>query len=288
MTDNTPYVGYNYDATHGYRLTSVDYPNGRQIDYTYGTTGSADDSLNRLSTIQDDATSQTLAAYSYLGLGTIATEDFQEPEIKLDYSGGNDSYSALDRFGRVLDQLWSNYGNSTTADHYTYTYDQAGNVHTRGNALDTALSETYTYDNLNQLLSATRNDGTIQSWNLSGTGDWNSFTNDGTTEKEPSNGANETTAITDTSNNPVGVQPVYDAAGELTTLPSPANSSTSLGAQYDAWGRLVQVTTGSTTVDYQYDGLGRLVEQQQGSNSTQYYLYAGSQVVETRTTAPPA
>ena len=189
MTDSTPYVGYNYDAGNGYRLASIDYPNGRTVSYNYGETGTADDSLNRLSTITDDSTGQTLAAYSYLGLNTVATEDFQQPKIKLDYSGGNDTYTALDRFGRVRDQIWSDYGNDTTADGYSYTYDQAGNVQSRANDLDNALSETYEYNALDGLKSATRNDGVDQSWDLSGTGDWNSFTNNGTTQEQQSNGA---------------------------------------------------------------------------------------------------
>ena len=127
--------------------------------------------------------------------------------------------------------------------------------------------------------SATRNNGVDQSWDLSGTGDWNSFTNNGTTQEQQSNGANETTAITDTSGTRVGIQPVYDNAGDMTTLPSPSDSNSPLGAQYDAWGRLVHATSGSTVVSYQYDGTGRLVECQSGG-TTDYYFYAGSQVVE--------
>ena len=124
VTDSTPYVGYNYDAGNGYRLASIQYPNlDRTVSYNYGETGTPDDSLDRLSTITDDSTGQTLAAYSYLGLDTVATEDFQQPKIKLDYSGGNDTYTALDRFGRVRDQIWSDYGNDTTADGYSYTYE---------------------------------------------------------------------------------------------------------------------------------------------------------------------
>ena len=138
-TDSTPYVGYNYDAGNGYRLASISTPTSiAQVSYNYGETGTPDNSLNRLSTITDNSAGQTLAAYSYLGLNTVATEDFQQPKIKLDYSGGNDAYTALDRFGRVRDQIWSDYGNDTTADGYSYTYDQAGNVRAARNNLDNA------------------------------------------------------------------------------------------------------------------------------------------------------
>jgi hypothetical protein len=55
-------------------------------------------------------------------------EDYEDIEVKLDYTGGDNSMSGLDRFGRVVDQLWSKYGiGAGPLDHYTYTYDRAGN-----------------------------------------------------------------------------------------------------------------------------------------------------------------
>ena len=45
---STPYVGYNYDTTaasgeftKGLRSTSLRYPNGRLVHFTYGTSSSA-------------------------------------------------------------------------------------------------------------------------------------------------------------------------------------------------------------------------------------------------------
>jgi hypothetical protein len=78
VDSSTLYVQYNYGtAAQGARLTSVRYPNGRLVHYTYGTAGSAADLLNRLDAIQDDNGSgqpgNTLASYKYLGTGTIVT-----------------------------------------------------------------------------------------------------------------------------------------------------------------------------------------------------------------------
>ncbi|MCA9171691.1 MAG: hypothetical protein KDB23_28685, partial [Planctomycetales bacterium] len=74
---NTPYVGYNYDETavsgeleNGLRPTSLRYPNGRLVHYTYGSADSTADILNRLDAINDDSTGSpgdVLASYSYLG-----------------------------------------------------------------------------------------------------------------------------------------------------------------------------------------------------------------------------
>jgi hypothetical protein len=75
-----------------------------------------------------------LVAYAYLGDGTIIGET--HPQV----SGGLNLAVGLDRFGRVTDQKWTN-GNNDVLDEYTYTYDASGNRTSRGNVLDTDLSE---------------------------------------------------------------------------------------------------------------------------------------------------
>ena len=61
------------------RLTAMIYPNGREVDYGYGeTTGTptfaqtVDNIMSRLATISDS--SGPLATYTYLGVGTIASQ----------------------------------------------------------------------------------------------------------------------------------------------------------------------------------------------------------------------
>jgi YD repeat-containing protein len=51
----------------------------------------------------------------------------------------------------VADQVWSDYGNSTTVDEFQYGYDAAGNVLCRTNAVDSAMSEFYRYNDLGEL-----------------------------------------------------------------------------------------------------------------------------------------
>jgi YD repeat-containing protein len=76
---STPSVQYVYadGATGGVaryvRLTDVIYPNGRDIAYGYGPAGSTDDILSRVRTIGDSG--GILAAYRYLGAGTLVSED---------------------------------------------------------------------------------------------------------------------------------------------------------------------------------------------------------------------
>jgi RHS repeat-associated protein len=78
------------------------------------------------------------------------------------------------------------------------------------------------------------------------------------------------------------VTPGYDLAGNMTTMPQPGNATASLTCVYDAWDRLVQVSSGGTvTAQYQYDGTGRLVAETAGSTTT-YSYYSGDEVIETR------
>jgi YD repeat-containing protein len=162
----TRYVQYDYqDGAAGgvakyLRLGDVVYPNGRTVQYGYGQTQAIDDIMSRLATIGDGT--DTYASYKYLGAGKIVTEDYEDIDVKLDYSANN--LAALDRFGRVLDQVWADYGSTPeTLDEYGYTYSRSGNRTARTNALRTAFSESYGYNGLDELTSSTRNDGYDQS-----------------------------------------------------------------------------------------------------------------------------
>ena len=130
-TETTPYVGYNYYTqtiggvyNKGMRLKAVVYPSsdgsGRLVHYRYGDEGSRDEMISRLATIHDDHTTtrglpgDTLAGYPYNGLGRIVAEEFPTPGVKLDYfQGTSGTYAGFDRFGRVKQQLWRDYGGTT-------------------------------------------------------------------------------------------------------------------------------------------------------------------------------
>ncbi len=283
MDGNTLYTQYDYaGASQGYRPTAVEYPNGRVIHYTYGSTGSADDNLNRVAAICDDdgngGPGQVLAAYSYLGLDTVVTEDYQQPEIKLDYTGGGDSYTGLDRFNRVVDQLWTNYGTSQTADEYQYGYDLSGDVAWKENVVAgnqspaVNLDELYTYNHQGELTSVTRGQldtahdailtGTTdfaQDWTLDGLGNWDDLQSDTNGDGYPDavqqggfNGANEMTSATGC------ITPAYDLAGNMTSGPAPDAGSTTLHFVYDAAGNLIRYTDRDNRVTaYTYDADNR-------------------------------
>ena len=124
-------------------------------------------------------------------------------------------------------------------------------------AAGVGLDELYGYDLINRLKSLDR--GTLntgatavaskdfaQCWTLDATGNWSGFREDDNgdgiwdlVQSRSANPVNEITSITNTVGS-AWVQPKYDAAGNMTTVPQPANPSVAYTCTYDAWNRLVK------------------------------------------------
>ena len=213
-------VNYVYSGpSNGSLLTSMVYPehalsisaigtgpNGRTIDYSYGSgmtnsNAALDQAIGRLDAVVDGANSgdagQALEQYSYLGLSTMVARNHPQTGINLTLVGaggsigsGGDQYVGLDQFGRVVDQNWVN-STGTTVDGYTYSYDANSNVTAKNNVLDSAYSETYTYDSLNRLTAVSRGGASYQSWNLDTQGNWSGFTSNGVQQTRTANAQNE-------------------------------------------------------------------------------------------------
>jgi RHS repeat-associated protein len=251
----TPKVQYTYNemanGENNSRLTSMVYPDGRVIQYNYDP--GLDDSISRLSSLSD--ATGVLEAYTYLGLDTVVQRAHPQAGVNLTYisptgatADAGDPYTGLDRFGRVVDQLWLNTNTGTATDDFQYTYDPDGNVLTKNNLGNSAFSEQYSYDGLNQLTNFARGPQT-ESWGLDALGNWTSVTTNGTTQTRTANAQNQYTSISG------GTTPSYDGNGNMTTDPTNGNTYV-----YDAWNRLVAVTNGGTTLaSYSYDAIGRRI-----------------------------
>jgi hypothetical protein len=111
--------------------------------------------------------SATYARYKYLGARRIDTEGNMMAGVKFAYA--RNSVRAFDRFGRVADQFWANY-DPATLDRYTYQYDRAGNVASKTNVLNSALSESYTHDSLDRLTEWKVNGVSQATWSLDSLG----------------------------------------------------------------------------------------------------------------------
>jgi YD repeat-containing protein len=244
-----------------------------------------------------------LADYQYVGQGTFVEVDYTEPDIKytlVGTAGGNDPdtgdiYRGLDRFGRIKDSYWYNYGTSTDVDRINYGYDRNGSRLWRENTVAAALGkhfdELYGYDLVDRLKNMDRGDLNAvkdavdslqfaQDWSLDATGNWRRFREDDNgdaswdlDQERTSNKVNEITDISEYTG-PSWVTPVYNRAGNMTTIPKPANPTQSFEATYDAWNRLVKIEEGGSKVaEYEYDGAKRRVIQKS---------YTGGVLDETR------
>jgi RHS repeat-associated protein len=259
---NTPKIQYVCDdgAVAGeakfVRLSSIVYPDGRDVYYIYPASG-VGDALDRVEAIAEDPSGMTrFAEYEYLGEGTIVSVTHPEVTggLTLDYSP-NGNFEGFDRLGRVIDQRWTNGAGTTVLDRYTYEYDRASNRTSRNNELNSAFDEDYTYDGQNRLIDTDRNGVDHQSWNLDGLGNWNAFTDQGTTEIREHNEANEITDIDG------GINPTHDTAGNMTSGPKPDSPTERQHYTIDAWNRVVKVSAddgngnpGATTAEFEYDG----------------------------------
>jgi len=246
-----------------------------------------------------------------------------DPDV---YSPLGPGYGVQDALGRTTTSCWTTSQNAL--DLHYYAYDRNSN-RTWRTSQGTGLNWIYTYDGLDRLDDARRGlggPGTLTTTNrrknwetLDTLGNWKAFNVDrdgaggaGNWELEQSRAHNKVNEIDNDDrhdNAPVStitastgsdwVDPVYDAAGNMTSGPMAGMSietdteETRLHFTYDAWNRLVKVEDDDgggepddTIAEYRFDGLHRRIAKilPYGSNwnRTDYYYTRSWQVIEER------
>jgi RHS repeat-associated protein len=268
------------------RLTSVTYPNGNVVGVSYGTSGSASDLLSRVDSLYwpSGLSSLQVVQYNYLGLATPVQVTYPQPQVQynLAVAIGDDLYTGLDEFGRVIDLRWTKIASSSSSSssissssssssdddaddlvHLLYGYDQASNRLWRQDVVagSANLDELYTNDGLYRLIEMQRGQLTgggsgitdldfKQAWTLDPTGNWGEFKEyaDGSTlsldQTRTSNTVNEITEFT-TGTGTGWSLPEYDAAGNMISMPQPNSLADAYTGIFDAWNRLAKLGTGS-------------------------------------------
>ena len=273
----SPVVEYNYEngSSNSIRMSKLTYPDGRELDYDYGTAGSINDRLDRLATIEDGAT--TLVTYQHSGAGMVVSQTYNQPGIEktLALGSGSDPYSALDRFGRMIDLRWKK--GSTDLVRFEYDYDRVSNRLNERNLVSTGsnpdVDGLFGFDELNRLTSfktgmlntggdAIASPDMTQSFTLDETGNNKGFTQtdiDAVTQTRTHNDVNEITNITETVGD-AWVTPTHEAAGNMTTIPQPSDLTSGYDPAWDAWHRLVALEdAGNSVAVYHYDGMNRRI-----------------------------
>jgi RHS repeat-associated protein len=319
----SPEVQYGYsDPSTGSLLTSMTYPSGRILGYSYGTgpAGALDTAIGRADGLVDvSLDGGVLESYTYLGLARIVTRTYPQAGVQLSYcipagdwfgvpNDGGDQYSGLDRFGRVVALNWvstigqgGTWGSPGSLERINYAYDPDSNVLSQFDCL-TWNGTNYSYDALNRLVSAnTTESGAYinQSWTLDalgnlvgsgidlGVGD----SDDLVSVSNSADAQNQYTAFSSITLHGIGMpeatDPValgYDADGNTTV------DENGRHLRYDAWNRLTGVYAdngsggmGAALATYTYDALGRRTSESEGGTTASLYYSAAGQVMEERT-----
>lgn len=320
VAGSTPSVGYTWDegATSGtvrsLRLTAVSYPSlGQGVAYRYPTSG-VGFALDRPEAITSGGVDILTA--EYLGAGILARQTLPRAgsaKIERSSSAGAGGYT---RYWQVGNHAW--VAGTTQLDGGTAVYDRGGRVTARLATWTTSRADrddVATYDGLDRVKTfkrgqasgagvladtATRRDWT---WTLDQAGNWRTYGQDsnggatagGTSSQARSHNLANEIDTDDDHGNAAGasisgsgvdwIDPVYDAAGAMTTVPMPGAETTARTLVWDAWGRLVGVTHGATSVwTGRYDAGHRLIRTVDvaAAKTSDYYLDESAREVEVR------
>ena len=263
----------NYVTSYAYNdadnITTITYPSGRTVDYLYNNAAQ----VKQVNTTLSSNTNIIAVDITYHPFGPIQS-----------FTLGNGLITTLtyDQDYRLTDTVTDN-----TIQSLTYSHDLANNILSIVNNNDATRNQSFTYDNLDRLLTGNGIYGAL------------SYTYDAVdnriTETVGSN--TDTYAYSSTSNQLqtiTGTQLrtfIYDNAGNITSdgsntyTVSDANrmatvndTSITTSYTYNGKGERVIKTSGSTTTIYHYDQNGNLIaESDTLGNSQNEYIYLNGQ-----------
>lgn len=253
---------YNYDVNN--RLTKITDPNShapvQDIQYdSNGRVKQKKDALSNTTTFTWDPLSQTSKMTD--PRGKVWTDVYANNILvsRTDPLGNTTTYSQDSELNdwKVTDPR----GKTTTS-----TYDDHGNILTRIGPAPSSVSESWTYDSLNDATSYTNGRGNQTTYGYDSAGNLTSKTQPGSLTtiytRDPA-GTGLLTALTDPRGKTTHYG--YDSAGNQTSITSPLGEEATMS--YDSSGRLTSRVdprgnaTGATPSDYEtqytYDNLDR-------------------------------
>ncbi|MBE7516920.1 MAG: RHS repeat protein [Chloracidobacterium sp.] len=288
-TGGTAYnTAYTYDLSGA--LIEETYPSGRKVRNTLD----ADGNLSLVETKPSGGSYQTRAgSFTYNAAGAVTSMQLGNGrwESTVFNNRLQPTQIGLGTTQNGTDLLKLEYGYGTTANN--------GNVLSQKitvPGLAHPFEQTYTYDPLNRIASATETYNSTQTWTqvfgydrygnrniTSGTGA-TSLTFNASNNRITSNGYTFD-ASGNTTADPSGNSYTYDAENKMLTA---ANGSTLGNYVYAGDGKRVKKTasTGDNTI-FVYDAFDKLIEERDSTTGTLQttYVYAGSRLLSTETSA---
>jgi RHS repeat-associated protein len=274
-------TSYTYDAVS--RVASITYPSGWTVAYTR-------DIMGRVTGINPQAPDGSPAVPV---LANIGYQPFGPPNA-MTFGNGVAESRSFDLDGRVTSLTGAG---AATLQVLTYAYDAANNTSSIGDAVTSANSQSFSYDALNRLTSATGAYGNLGYTydsvgnRLTQTGSAAAYGYAAHSNQLTSvtvNGAQQTVGYTKS-----GHVSSFQAAGGMTTTLTynqagrlasvAAGNNPAAQYTYDAFGkRLLRVGAVTATTLYQYDRRRRLLEETDGQGNPQVdYIYLDSRPVAT-------
>jgi RHS repeat-associated protein len=251
MTDPNGHTWtYTYDG-QGDRASGTD-PAGDKTSYTYNTIG------ERLTMVSPRGFTST---YTYTPFGDLATvTDPLGNKTTSSYDPNRNLVKVVDPSRNITTNTYDHDNeltqtvhaapNGTVLQTLRTTYDGDGNVLQQINGLGVA-TETYAYDPLSRVKSAT------DALNRT-----TSYTYDG---------AGNRLMLVDPSGRTTRYS--YDAANELTGFSYSDGTTPAVSYSYDADGQRLTMTDGTGTTSYTHDSLNRLTKDVQGDGQVVSYAY---------------
>ena len=249
--DSSQYtVSNTYDSAD--RVTSITYPNASVVAYGY------DDGGNLYTVTQDGASRATYTLYNQVG----KPRQVQYGNNKIT------TYAYEDLTFRVHSIFTSGLQN------LTYAYDRGGNVTSITDGINSSRTQTFTYDYLNRLSSATSTGYGTLDYAYTEIGNMTLNDRVGTyTYPQGIVGQPYGPAHPHAVSSAGGISYNYDNNGNLTS-----GNGRTITWHYDNKPRTI--TAGGTTVTYVYDYAGQRAKKTVGSTTTRYigklYECAGS------------
>jgi RHS repeat-associated protein len=242
-------VGYSWGDSGSAldKLTAITYPGGTKVNYSYNAYGK----VNAITVNPPNANGVGTNTGSSLPMLSNITRNAESKLTGWSWASGKTQAISYDGNGQIAAY---NLGDSTSAGaaagiRRTVARDSAGRItgytHTSNGIPVPALDQSFAYDNLNRLTSATQSATAIQ-YSYDATGNRTTKAIGGTsypnTISATSNKLTQTQDITGTAT----IQ--HDAAGNITS--DGANTYT-----YSDRGRLATMTNAGGTVSYSYNAL---------------------------------
>jgi RHS repeat-associated protein len=221
----------NYSFTTSYdfasRVSEIIYPSGMTVGYSYNARGYQ-------TQLRNVATGEV-----------YWTANARDAELRLTQQTAGNGVATTQSFDPLMGYLTAiQAGPGSTVQNFAYSYDAIGNLLSRSDA-NNALSESFTYDNLNRLTSATVGVNITKSFSYNKIGNLLSKSDVGT-YIYPAAGQPFPHAVSSISGSIVNTTFSYDPNGNLT-------SGNGLAISYTPFNKPETISRGAHTISFAHD-----------------------------------